>query len=197
MKRLYRMLWHLVGGSFFPILSIFVTRKILLLSLGSISLIIFSIEAARFFYPKFNEIIYRRLHPVLKEDEKIGLTGTTYLLVAALFVFAFFEKEIAAISLLFVSVGDLTAVIVGKRYGHIRVFNKSIEGSIACFLSCILIGAVFYFLGFIGSFIVILAGAAAATLIELLPTRINDNLTVPVASAVVMFLADMLISYVR
>ena len=122
------------------------------------------------------------------------LTGTTYLLVAALFVFAFFEKEIAAISLLFLSVGDLVAVVIGERYGRIRIFNKSVEGSIACFLSCSAIGIIFYFLRFVDSFIVILAGAAAATSVELLPVQVNDNLTVPIASAIMMFLTGLLLN---
>ena len=183
----------MIGGSFFSALSIFVSRKILLLTLGSFSSVVFTIELVRIFNPKLNSFIYSRLRPVLKENEKSSLTGTTYLLIAALFVFAFFGKEIAAISLLFLSVGDLMAVIVGERYGRIGIFGKSIEGSITCFLSCSAIGIVFYFLKYVDSFLVIITGAITATLLELLPVRINDNLTVPITSAVMMFLTGLLL----
>jgi glycerol-3-phosphate acyltransferase PlsY len=196
MKRVYRRLWHLVGGSFFPVLSIFVSKKILLLTLGSFSAVVFAVELVRLFYPRFNNWIYGCLRPALKEEEKFKLTGTTYLLVAALFVFAFFEKEIAAISLLFLSVGDLVAVVIGEKYGRIRVFNKSVEGSIACFISCSAIGLIFYIFKFADSIVVIFAGATAATLIELFPVPVNDNLTIPVASAVMMFLTEKLLNCV-
>ncbi|MCL5987277.1 MAG: hypothetical protein M1371_12055 [Actinobacteria bacterium] len=163
MNKVYRRLWHLIGGSFFPILSIFVSRKILLLTLGSLSTVVFTVELVRLFYPKFNSWIYGRLRRALKEEEKFKLTGTTYLLIATLFVFAFFEKEIAAISLLFLSVGDLMAGIVGEKYGHIRIFNKSIEGSIACFFSCWAVGIIFYFLRFVDLTSVIFSGYTEMT----------------------------------
>ncbi|MCL5986158.1 MAG: hypothetical protein M1371_06285 [Actinobacteria bacterium] len=195
MKKIYRRLWHLIGGSFFPVLSIFVSKKILLLTLGSLSTVVFTVELVRLFYPEFNSWIYGRLHSALKEEEKFKLTGTTYLLIATLFVFAFFEKEIAAISLLFLSVGDLMAVIVGEKIGRIRVFNKSIEGSIACFFSCLAVGLISYFLKFVDSAIVIFTGAVTATLMELFPIPVNDNLTIPVASVVMMFLVERMLSY--
>ena len=131
---------------------------------------------------------------ILKSEEGFRPTGSTYLLLASLIVFLLFEKYVAIASLLFLSIGDLMATVIGEKFGKRRVFNKSLEGSLACLVSCLLIGMVMTWVGPVMVLPVAIVGAVAATLVELLPIPADDNLTIPIFSAGVMTLADFILA---
>ena len=107
------------------------------------------------------------------------MTGATFYAVAALLAVAFFSKMVAISSLLFLTLGDSAASLVGTRFGHHRLYGKSAEGSAACLLVCSVIGWVL--LRWTG-----LMGAITATLTELAPLPVDDNLRIPIVSEVVM-----------
>jgi dolichol kinase len=129
----------------------------------------------------------------LREHEKHGLIGSSYFIFGALLSIILFPKPVTIVSLYILIISDASAAIVGCGWGRTRIFAKSLEGSIAFFAS--------------GIVIVLLAlqdkplwGAAAlqdhllwgvlavagATLVELLPTGLDDNLTVPLVAGVIM-----------
>lgn len=89
-----------------------------------------------------------------------------------------FDKYVAITALLFLAVGDLAAAVVGERVGRRKIFGKTLEGSLACLMTCLAIGMLLAKLGLISP-LVIIVGAMAATLVEVLPLHINDNLTMP------------------
>jgi len=187
----WRKLWHLVGGSFFPILALFISKGALLLTLGVITGIFIIWEIARFASPSVNRWMMSHLGVILKEEERHRLTGTTYLLLSSLAVFLLFEKYVAITSLLFLSVGDLMATVIGGKFGRRIVFNKSLEGSCTCLASCLLIGVVMTRVSPAIVMPVAIAGAVSATIVELLPIPIDDNLTIPIFSAGIMTLAAL------
>lgn len=96
-----------------------------------------------------------------------------------------FPTRIGYAAIAVLTLGDSSASILGKRFGRIKIpFNrgKSIEGSI--------IGLVIAFLGallFVDP-ITAIVGAAAGILIEALPLPLDDNLLMPLAAGVSMFL---------
>ena len=127
----WRRLWHLIGGSFFPVLALFVPKGILLITLGTMTAIFVAWEMVRFASPSVNRWMVLHLGVILKEEEKFRPTGTTWLVVSSLAVFLLFDKYVAIASLLFLSIGDLMATIIGGKYGRRIVFNKTLEGSFA------------------------------------------------------------------
>jgi dolichol kinase len=73
--------------------------------------------------------------------------------------------------------------LVGKGIGKISIFEKTLEGSIAFFLSSLLIVWVYPNLNrFSGSL-----AALGATLVEILPIKVDDNLTIPLVTGAIMF----------
>ncbi len=185
----WRRLWHLIGGSFFPILALFVPKGILLIILGTVTAIFVVWGIVRLNAPRVNRWVVSHLGVILKEEERYRLTGTTYLLLSSLAVFLLFEKYVAIASLLFLSIGDLMATVIGGKYGRRIVFNKSLEGSLACLATCLLIGMLMTRLSPTMVLPVAVVGAASATIVELLPIPIDDNLTIPLFSAGIMTLA--------
>lgn len=189
--KLWRRLWHLTGGSFFPILALFIPREILLITLGAMTAIFVTWEIVRFTSPSLNRWMVSHLGVILKTEERFRLTGTTYLLFSSLAVFLLFEKYVAITSLLFLSIGDLMATVVGEKFGKRIVFNKSLEGSLACLVTCLVIGIVMTRVSPAMVLPVAIVGAVSATIVELLPIPIDDNLTIPLFSAGIMTLAAL------
>jgi dolichol kinase len=109
--------------------------------------------------------------------------GSTYFLFSSILAILFFPKPIAIASLLFLILSDTAAAIVGKWIGRVRIFGKTLEGSLAFLLSSLFIIWVYPDLNrFWGSL-----AALGATLIELLPIRVDDNLTIPLVAGAIMF----------
>jgi dolichol kinase len=129
----------------------------------------------------------------LREHEKNGLIGSSYFIFGALLSIILFPKPVTIASLYILVISDAMAAIVGTGWGKTRIFNKSLEGSIAFFIS----GTIIVFLALqdkplwgesamhdhLGWGILAVLGA---TLVELLPTGFDDNLTVPLAAGVIM-----------
>jgi len=189
-SKLWRRLWHLVGGSFFPVLAFFVPKEVLLITLGAMTGVFVAWEIARLNNAKVNKWMTSHLGVILKEEERFRPTGTTYLLLASLAVFLLFEKYVAITSLLFLSIGDLVATIIGGEYGRQVLFsNKTLEGSLACLVSCLLVGMLMVRISPTMGLPVAVIGAVSAAVVELLPIPIDDNLTTPLLSGAMMTLA--------
>jgi len=120
---------------------------------------------------------------VLREEEKPTLMGATYFLFSTILVILLFQKSIAIASLLILAISDTAAALVGKGIGKIPVFGKTLEGATAFFLSALLIVWVYPGLDrFPGSL-----AALGASVVEILPIRVNDNLTIPLVAGAIMF----------
>jgi dolichol kinase len=120
---------------------------------------------------------------VLREKEKGTLMGSTYFLFSSLLTILLFPKSIAIASLLILTLSDTAGALVGKWIGRVPIFGKTLEGSMAFLLSSLFIVWNYPQLDrFSGSL-----AAFGATLIELLPIRVDDNLTIALVAGSIMF----------
>ena len=120
---------------------------------------------------------------VLREEEKPTLMGSTYFLFSTILTILLFPKSIAIASLLILIVADTAAALVGRGIGRISIFGKTLEGSLAFFFSSLLIVWIYPNLNrFSGGL-----AALGATVIEILPIKVNDNLTIPLVAGAIMF----------
>ena len=152
------------------------------------------------------EIVRKQLSPmgyytnrlfgfVLRKKEKapgFHLTGATYVLAAAIVVTLLFPKPIAITALVIILVADSAAALVGRRYGKIRVLDKSAEGSVAFLVTALLcVIAIALFTGFherfaLGGLIASVVSTAVELSANLLP--FDDNLSITLAAASSMWL---------
>jgi len=120
---------------------------------------------------------------VLREEEEPTFMGSTYFIFSTILTILLFPKSIAITSILILILSDTAAALVGKGVGRIRIFGKTLEGSIAFFLTSLFIVWTYPNLNrFSGSL-----AALGATLIEILPVRLNDNLSIPLLAGAIMF----------
>ena len=183
-KELLRKSTH-ISGLIIPIIYHFMDKNVMLLIVGVIAGIAIVVELLKWLYPPFSELFFRFFKPVLRSHERKGaITGATYFIVSTLLCVIFFEKHLAIICIFFMVLGDTAAALVGKKWGRTKLIGKkSLEGSMACFTICAICAMIslFWLNPIVG-----LVGALVATLAELLPLRIDDNLTVPLISGTVM-----------
>ncbi|MCA0446079.1 MAG: SEC59/DGK1/VTE5 family protein [Bacteroidetes bacterium] len=164
----------------------------LLILMGFLLFALF-IEYFRFRPGKVHDIIAKGFAFMMREHEldhkRKSYSGATYVLLAAVIVILIFPKPIAVYAFTMLIIGDSMAALVGKKFGRFPIFGlkKTWEGSLAFFLSSL---AAAWFIDSLNWETKIL-GALAATIIELLPIPVDDNLTIPVGSALVMWLFMM------
>ena len=183
-QELRRKSIHLLG-LVFPILYIFTTRHTAIIAVGALLAIALGIDLLKALLPAFRRIFVRIFSPMLRSQERRGgLTGATYYLIGSFLCILLFDKTLAIVCLCFLALGDLFAALIGKQWGRIKLFSrKSLEGSLACFIVCTGIALL------IGLHpVVAIVGALVATLIELLPTGVDDNVTIPLISGLAMHL---------
>jgi len=153
---------------------------------GSFTIVVILFEIARINSKFFGAFFIRLFGPIIRDFEESGrLTGATYVMISSFLILFFFDKYICVASILIMSYSDTAAAIIGKKYGKTKIFNKTLEGSLAFFLTSLIIILIIYpeinlTLGFIA--------ILAATLIESLPIGLDDNLTVPLIIAIILSL---------
>ena len=125
------------------------------------------------------------LGEMIREHERFNLLGSTYLLLAALLALEIFPRPIAAAALGFTVLGDGFAALAGRAYGRTRFFGKSLEGYAAGLLACLAWGTYLVLSGHL-SWPVVLVGALVASLVELLPIPLDDNLAVTLSAGYAM-----------
>jgi glycerol-3-phosphate acyltransferase PlsY len=181
-----RGLVHIFGGLSIPIAALFLPRVALLISLGVAIFIFLAFELLRFKLLGVNSWFLRYFRPLLRQEEASRITGASYIVIASLIAFLAFPRDIAVMALSFLAVGDAVAAIVGRYMGKRRLLGKTLEGSLACLISCITTGFIFYCAGLNVGLLTIFLGSITATITEALPLPINDNLTMPLLAGVVM-----------
>lgn len=182
-----RKFFRIGAGIVFPLVYYFSPNKIIVEMLILYLLgIMTTLEAMRYISPNLWRTLAEHSKGILKVREGM-ITGITALLISNAIVIAFFNKWVAIVSLVYMLFGDAAAAIIGTKYGKVKIGDKTLEGSLAFFITAMVIALIFsQWTGIRIHLIVLTFGAIAATITEALPIEINDNLTVALASAIVM-----------
>ena len=155
-----------------------------------LSIVFILVDYARMRVQIVKNIFNKFFNPMMRKHELDGkLTGATWVVIISVPMIYFFPKEIAVLSLVFMSVGDTAAAIIGRAFGKTMIGSKSLEGSLGCLGACIIALLILDLIPLsIG-----LSGAIMATIFEALPLKIDDNVLIPVASGTAMVLVSSFI----
>ena len=171
-----------LAGLILPVIYFFLDKPTMLIFVGVLTGIAVAIELVKWVSPRFSDFFFQIFAPMLRRHERRGaMTGATYYVISAFLCILFFGKTLAIVCIFFMVLGDLAAALVGRMWGKTKLLGtKSLEGSLACFVVCAAI-ALFKLPPVIG-----IIGALVATVVEMMPFPIDDNLTVPLVSGAVM-----------
>lgn len=185
------------------------TRSLAFYILGTASVILILIEVLRFNFEFWQNLFVKTVGKLLKEKELNRVHGSVPFVLANGLVIGFLPREIAVLSIIFLSLGDPMAAYFGGKYGTIRFYNgKSLQGTLGGIISGSVFGLLFMVLvsefwsenasfvlydsnGFyLHSVFLVVIGAIAAFLIEFVSGNglLDDNMTIPVGSGLIMAL---------
>lgn len=149
-----------------------------------------------------NELLIHLFRPIMRDSEKNSWAGTSYLLTGVLLIAVIFPTNVVKLSLWFLAFADPVASYFGIRYGRDKIFGqKSLQGSLAAFLVCTIVTAVFLNLhSLLADRVLVfsLIGGLIGALSELIPIgNLDDNLTLPILSSVFLTLLFFMFSIIN
>lgn len=170
----------------------------LLITLITVSLDILSKKVEpvqKFFYKYFGSIL--RKHE--KKKKKFRLNGASWLVISASLTILIFPKLFACVALSILIVSDIASALVGRKWGRIPFFKKkTVEGSIAFFLTAAATVLVYFFIFPLNNYFLLygLIAALLTTFGEAISKQIkvDDNLIVPIVFASFMWIVELILN---
>ncbi len=189
-------LWRLLSrpaALVFPIVLMSFDKKIALILVGVVLLAFGIWDIVRLINSKANIFFAVTKPGFFKESEQKRFSTMTLFLLASFLIILIFAKPIAVTAIVFLIFGDMFSKFFGIQYGRTKLFHKTLEGTVAYFVVCFVAG--YFLLDYFPdlSLVVILVGAAAGAIAEVLPLGVDDNLSAGIISAAAMFLTHKFI----
>ena len=195
---LVRKLIHLFSLSI-PVIYYFIPRNDAILILSILTSAALILDLARYISPSVGKVFYKMFGFLLRKHEvdsrKKNLNGATYVLISALICVILFPKVlfITAFSILIIS--DSMAALIGRKFGRHRFLSKSLEGTLAFFISASVVVLftpkfenmmIEYLIGFIA--------AAVGAIVENISFGFaDDNLAIPISIGFTMWLLYLIL----
>ncbi len=178
-----------------PLIYWFVDWVTMLQLLIPATLFSLGIELCRRNFPSFDQWFQKIFGAILRSHEvgeKPEVNGATFVLLSATICVAIFPKLVAITGFSVLIISDTAAALFGRRFGSRPFYRKSLEGSLAFFVTAMMVVG-FYALIAPATWHFVLAGLLAslvATGVEAIShggSTIDDNLTIPTAFGAVMW----------
>jgi dolichol kinase len=155
-----------------------------------------SMEAARRISPRFNARIMQFYARVAHPHEYVRVNSATWFATALVLLSAFATRPGMMAGLAVLGVADPVAGLVGRRWGRRMLrAGRSLEGTLAFFAAGMLAsigGLALLGLEPAGKVMALSAAAAlAGAVAELVSTKLDDNLTIPVIVGTVVTLGTL------
>ena len=162
------------------------TLKLAGVSLLAFSCCFFVFEELRLHIPKLNELFVKICKNFVRPQEVDKFTGVCPLISALGIVACLFHRETACFAYLCLFLGDAAAALVGTAIGHIKLGpKKSLAGFLAFFGVCFWLCRVFGRHFTLAESLVCAALCAAVELCCGQWVFVDDNLLIPVVSALI------------
>lgn len=185
--QLGRRLFHLVNGvTIATAYALCFTHAQVIHVFGTVACLIYIGDRLRMAYPEVVQRVAPWVNRIfVRAEEQVRESAVTPFAIAVLLTILAVPKPAALIAIFTLAIADPLAAVVGIRYGRRRLAaNRSLEGSAAFFVATVAIAALVLHHATGADPWPIAASAAAIGAVgvanELLPLRIDDNLTIPI-----------------
>lgn len=184
--QLGRRLFHCVNGvSVATAYAVLASHQQVVHLFGTVACLVYIVDRFRTAYP---EVVERRLPWVnrllVRAEERVRESAMIPYAIAVLLTILTVPKPAALVAIYTLAVADPLAAIVGIRWGRRRILpSRSVEGTLAFFFATLVVAAVVLAQATAATALPIAGTALAvglvAVVLELLPLRVDDNLTIP------------------
>ena len=185
-NEVYRKLIHL-SSLFFPWLLWMIGKKMFLSFMAPILCFFILLDYIKHSFPKIRDLYYYFFNDVTRENEHDTVTGATWVFIGIISTVVLFNQQIAIISLMVLSISDSMASLIGIKYGKTKLLKKTLEGSFAFYLSTFLILSIFTKISVTYAII----SSMIITVAELIDINVNDNIRIPLTTAILLYLGGI------
>lgn len=185
--QLGRRLFHLVNGvAIATAYALLFTHEQVVHVFGAIACLVYIGDRVRIAYP---DVVARHAawvnRVLVRAEEQVRESAMTPFAIAVLLTILAVPKLAALVAIYTLAIADPLAAIVGIRFGRRRLAeHRTVEGTLAFLIATVAIAALVLRWGSDATALPIAGSAAAIGVIavgcELLPLRIDDNLTIPI-----------------
>ena len=195
-QEILRKAIHLASLSI-PVSYIFFTRENMLSLLipATILFIIFDLlsQNVKFFINLMMKFFGNLLRPHEKKGKGL-FNGATWVLISATICVLVFPKIITISGFTILIISDISAALIGRRFGKHKFFDKSWEGTISFMVSAFIIIFI-YFNMFSLPNSYLITGIIAAIIggfVEAVSKviKVDDNLSIPISVGIVMIIGE-------
>ena len=174
---------HLLSISI-PVFYYYNTFELTILLLLLAVLFMVALDIGRKVNGTINGLYISVLGKVLRYHEiditKHFLSGGTYFIIGIFLSVLLFPKQIGIASVSVLVICDTFAALIGKHFGKIKIGNKTLEGSIGFFISGLITLMIVPRISQNPLELYIACSALfVATVVELIPSKIDDNISIP------------------
>ena len=183
----WRRIFHVGNGlvlAWLPV-ALELSRTTVVAVLGAVLCVLVAADVVRLRIPRLNAFFYQTFPSFASPREAERLASSTWYLLGVMLAYALFPMRIAVLAVLVLAVADPAASVLGRLLGRRRLGKGSVEGSLA-FLA-VATGILGPNVGWAAA----LAVALGVALVEVVPWGLDDNLTVPVAAAVLLWMVGV------
>jgi len=175
---LLRNVFHFLAGLCFLTIYRLSSKKASIIIIGIAVGVSVCFEIIRLYSEPINQW-FLGLPLLFKRREKKQISGLTHFFLATWLTMICFHGNIAFASIAFLTIGDVSASIVGKIWGRIRLLNKTLEGTIVNFVLCLTTGLLLHYTLHLDIPLTLIAiGALFSTIFELILVWPDDNYAV-------------------
>lgn len=199
---LSRKIYHsLMGLSCVALYTWVLNRQQALILLSIFGGLFLVLDFTRLKLPRLNALTLKLFGKIMRREELKSISGNSFYILGLVVLVLFFPKPIVILSTLFLALGDPIAAIVGSAYGKIKISSKgkTLEGAcanaICSALVSLLFGVWYLELSGLSALTFGLLGAAISTFVELIPSPVDDNFTIPVGSAILLSVLAQVFHY--
>ena len=160
-------------------------RRGLLLILSSLLVVLLAFDLARLRVPRVNALFFKLFPSLVSSREAKRAASSTWYVCGVVLAYALFPARIAVPAIVVLALADPMASIVGRLWGRRRVGDGTVLGSLVfLFVAFVVLSA------FFGPASAVVP-ALVVTCVEVVPWRLDDNLTVVVGGATALWLMGM------
>ena len=184
----FRRLFHAVNGvAVVTVLEVLdLPTRTAVTALIAVFLGLLLLDVVRLRIPAANDLFFRAFARLVSPREATGVASSTWYALGLILALALFPRAYALTGILVLALADPAASYVGRRWGRRPFLGASMEGTVVFAATAL---AVLWFRHPPG---VALVTAPLTALAERFSWPLDDNLTLPVATAAILTLLEVL-----
>lgn len=181
-----------VGSIVIPVAVALLSKTLVVMILVTVALALLLFDLLKAHHRPFKSLFLAVFGKMLRRREEEGsMTASTIVVASAALTVFVFRQEIAVAALAYLSLGDSAAALIGRNWGRVSlVGGRTLEGSLAALISCLLISVFLLLLNPVMGWnltpLGLLVGSVTATLAELVDLPLDDNLRIPMLAGIAM-----------